>query len=109
MEWEGDGMVCLCSKTYYAFEEGDEEAEQRHREGLPPIYKDKWKNKPSTKGVSKNPHINYFSKQSFLDILLKDPTQPPQETEQGEEGEADIETGDCENRSFRMLQVRIIR
>ena len=47
-EWEGDGIVSLCSKTYYCFGEG--------------------KDKFSCKGVNKKNNI--INKDKYLDVLL---------------------------------------
>ena len=46
IEWEGTGMIALCSKTYFGWGE---------------------KNKCSTKGISK--HHNQLDKEKFLDVL----------------------------------------
>ena len=48
VEWEGDGIIALCSKTYYCFGE---------------------KNKFSSKGISKRCNRDIINKEMFLNVL----------------------------------------
>ena len=48
VEWEGDGIIALCSKTYYCFGE---------------------KNKFSSKGISKQRNRDIINKEMFLNVL----------------------------------------
>ncbi|XP_068714490.1 uncharacterized protein [Montipora foliosa] len=94
VEWKGDGMYCLCSKTYYGFDTKDEEeSEHRRQKGEKPVSEKLRKNKISTKGVKKNANINYFSASSFHQILF------------GADPDVVWASGDRENRSFKLKKV----
>ena len=80
LEWQGDGMVALCSKTYLGYDTAEEEKAEA---GLP---MDKNTRKKSHKGVQKK---NVFGRQHFLDILKT-------------QGQTALGAG--VNRGFRMIE-----